>query len=84
VTIQPVAKFVLLYAFLMLKTCVLQKSIPNYVHVVYSRNETSEGTVRQWCGMFKDVSKQMFMMKSGQPSVASDDLVQGGEMFKDA
>jgi hypothetical protein len=48
---------------------------------VYSQNVMSEGTRRQWCGMFKDgrMNEQMFMMKSemvSQPSVVSNDLVQ--------
>jgi hypothetical protein len=43
---------------------------------VYSQNVMSEGTVRQWCRLFKDgrTNEEMFMMKSemvGQPSVVS-------------
>jgi hypothetical protein len=37
----------------------------------------SEGTVRQWCGMFKDGRANVHNEEpSGQPSVVSDDLVQ--------
>jgi hypothetical protein len=45
---------------------------------VYGHNVTSEGTVGQWCRMFKD-GDQMFTIKSevvDLPSVLSDDLVQ--------
>jgi hypothetical protein len=31
---------------------------------VYGQNLMSEGTVRQWCRMFKDGRKKMFTMKS--------------------
>jgi hypothetical protein len=36
------------------------------LHVVYDQNVMSEGTVRQWCGMFKDeqTNEQLFTMKS--------------------
>jgi hypothetical protein len=46
--------------------------------VVYGQNAMSEGTVRQWCRMFKDVQKKVHDgERSGQPSVVSvDDLVQ--------
>jgi transposase len=37
----------------------------------------SEGTVRQWCGMFKDWRTNVHdEERSGRPSVVSDDLVQ--------
>jgi hypothetical protein len=42
---------------------------------VYGQNLMNEGTVRQWCRMFKD-GRRIFMMKSevdGRPSVMSDD-----------
>jgi hypothetical protein len=45
---------------------------------VYGQNVMSEGTVRQWCRIFRD-GEQMFTMKRevvGWPSVVSDDLFQ--------
>jgi hypothetical protein len=48
--------------------------------MVYGQNTMSEGTLRQWCRMFKDEwANKMFTMKSeviGWPSVVSDDSVQ--------
>jgi hypothetical protein len=46
--------------------------------VVYGQNVMSEGTVRQWCRMFKDgwANKCSDEERSGRPSVVSDDLVQ--------
>jgi hypothetical protein len=44
---------------------------------VYSQNVMSEGTVRQWCRMFKDGRTNVHdEERSGQPSVVCDDLVQ--------
>jgi hypothetical protein len=44
--------------------------------VVYGQNVMSEGTVRQWCIMFKDGWTNIYNEQwSGQPSVVSD-LVQ--------
>jgi hypothetical protein len=46
--------------------------------IVYGKNIMSEGTVRQWCRMFKG-GQTVFMMKNkmvGWPSVVSDDLIQ--------
>jgi hypothetical protein len=45
--------------------------------VVYSQNVMNEGTVRQWCRMFKDGRINVHdEERSGWSSVASDDLVQ--------
>jgi arsenate reductase-like glutaredoxin family protein len=45
--------------------------------MVYSQNVMSEGTVRQWCRMFKDGRRNVHNEEqSGLPSVVSDDLVQ--------
>jgi transposase len=47
------------------------------LRAVYGQNVMSEGTVRQWCGMFKDGRTNVHdEERSGQPSVVSDDLVQ--------
>jgi hypothetical protein len=55
--------------------CVLQLIIPPAA--VYSQNVMSEGTVRQWCRMFKDGRKNVHdEERCGRPSVASDDLIQ--------
>jgi hypothetical protein len=44
---------------------------------VYGQNVMSDGTVWQWCGMFKGGQTNVHdVQRSGQPSVASDDLVQ--------
>jgi hypothetical protein len=44
---------------------------------VYSQNVMSDGTVRQWCRMFKDGQTNVHdEEKSGLPSVVNDDLVQ--------
>jgi hypothetical protein len=44
---------------------------------IYSQNAMSEGTVRQWCGMFKDGQTDVHdEQQSGRPSVVSDALVQ--------
>jgi hypothetical protein len=41
----------------------------------YGQNVMSEGTVRQWCRMFKDWRTNVHdEERSGQPSVVSDDL----------
>jgi hypothetical protein len=43
----------------------------------YRQNVTSEGTVRQWCIMFKDGLKNVHdEERRGRRSVASDNLVQ--------
>jgi transposase len=45
--------------------------------MVYGQNVMSEGTVRQWCRMFKDRRTNVHdEERSGRPSVVSDDLVQ--------
>jgi hypothetical protein len=45
--------------------------------MVYGQNVASEGTVRQWCGMFKDGRTNVHdEEQSGQPFLVSDDLVQ--------
>jgi hypothetical protein len=45
--------------------------------LVYGKNVLSEGTVRQWCRMFKDGQTNVHdEERSGWPSVVSDDLVQ--------
>jgi hypothetical protein len=45
--------------------------------VVYSQNVMSEGTVRQWCTVFKDGCTNVHdEERSGWPSVVSDELVQ--------
>jgi transposase len=45
--------------------------------VVYGQNVMSEGTVRQWCRMFKDGRTDVHdEQRSGWPSVVNDDLVQ--------
>jgi hypothetical protein len=44
---------------------------------VYCQNVMSEGTVTHWCRLFKDGRTDIHdEEQSGQPSVASDDLVQ--------
>jgi hypothetical protein len=44
---------------------------------IYGQSVMSEGTVRQWCRMFKDWQTNVLdEQQSGQPSVMSDDLVQ--------
>jgi hypothetical protein len=44
---------------------------------VYGQNVLIEGTVRQWCRMFKDGRTNVHdEERSGRPSVVSDDLVQ--------
>jgi transposase len=48
--------------------------------VVYGRNIMSEGTVRQWCRMFKDGRTNVQdEERSGRPTVVSDDLCQSVE-----
>jgi hypothetical protein len=43
--------------------------------VVYAQNVMSEGTVRQWCGMFKDGRTNVHdEERRGWPSVVRDDL----------
>jgi hypothetical protein len=55
----------------------------NYVFTVYGQNVMSEGTVRQWCKMFKDGRTDVHNEEgSGQPSVLSDDLVQSVDKKK--
>jgi hypothetical protein len=45
--------------------------------VVYSQNVMSEGTLGQWCRMFKEGRTNVHdEEQSGTPSVVSDDLVQ--------
>jgi transposase len=45
---------------------------------VYGQNVMSEGTVRQWCRMFKHEPKNVHdKERSGRPSAVSDDHVQG-------
>jgi hypothetical protein len=41
---------------------------------VYNQNVMSEGTVRQWCGMFKDeqTNEQLFMMKSKCSAICNE------------
>jgi hypothetical protein len=47
------------------------------LYAVYGRNVMSEGTIRQWCRMFKDGQTNVHdEERSGRPSVVSDDLVQ--------
>jgi hypothetical protein len=47
------------------------------LYVVYGQNVMCEGTVRQWCRMFKDGRKNVQDGElSGWPSVVSDDPVQ--------
>jgi hypothetical protein len=44
---------------------------------VYSQNAMSEGTLKQWCRMFKDGRTNVHNEEqNGQPSVVSDNLVQ--------
>jgi hypothetical protein len=44
---------------------------------VYGQNVMSEGTVRQWCRMFKDGQTNVHdEERSGWPSVVGDDLVE--------
>jgi hypothetical protein len=44
---------------------------------IYGQNTMSEGTLRQWCRMFKDWRTDVLdEEKSVLPSVVSDDLVQ--------
>jgi transposase len=44
---------------------------------VYGQTVMSEGTVRQWCRMFKDGRTNVHNEeRSGRPAVVSDDLVQ--------
>jgi hypothetical protein len=44
---------------------------------VYGRNVMNDGTVRQWCRMFKDGRTNVHdEERSVRPSVVSDDLVQ--------
>jgi hypothetical protein len=44
---------------------------------VYGQNVMTEGTVRQWCKMFKDGQTNVHNEEqSGRPSVVSNDLVQ--------
>jgi hypothetical protein len=48
--------------------------------VVYGQNVMREGTVRQWCRMFKDGRTNVYNEDwSGWPSVVSDELVQSVE-----
>jgi hypothetical protein len=43
----------------------------------YGQNVMNEGTVRQWCRMFKDGQTDVHNEeRNGRPSVVSDDLVQ--------
>jgi hypothetical protein len=54
--------------------CVLRLIIPPAV--VYGHNVTSEGTVRQWCRLFKDGRTNVHdEERSGRLCVVSDDLV---------
>jgi transposase len=47
------------------------------IAAVYGQNVMSEGTVRQWCRMFKDRRTNVHNEeRCGRPSVVSDDLVQ--------
>jgi transposase len=51
--------------------------IHNELCAVYGQNVMSEGTVRQWCRMFKDGRTNVHdEERSGRPSVVSDDLVE--------
>jgi hypothetical protein len=44
---------------------------------VYSQNVMTNGTLRQWCKMFRDGRSNVHNKKpSGRPSVVSDDRVQ--------
>jgi wobble nucleotide-excising tRNase len=48
--------------------------------VVYGQNVMSEGTIRQWCRMFKDgLTNVHDEDQSGQSCVVSDDPVQSVE-----
>jgi hypothetical protein len=45
------------------------------LYMVYGQNVTSEGTVRQWCGMFEDGQTNVHNEEpSGWPSAVRDDL----------
>jgi transposase len=47
------------------------------LRTVYDQNKMSEGTVRQWCRMFKDGRTNVDdKERSGRPSAVCDDLVQ--------
>jgi hypothetical protein len=47
------------------------------LYAVYGQNVMSEGTIRQWCAMFKNGRTDIHNEeRSGWPSVVSDDLVQ--------
>jgi hypothetical protein len=53
------------------------EEIRHELFTVYGQNLMSEGTVRQWCKMFKDGRTNACNgEQSGQPSVMSDDDVQ--------
>jgi transposase len=50
---------------------------------VYGQNIMSEGTVKQWCRMFKDGPTNVHdEERSGRPSVVSDDLVHSVDQNK--
>jgi transposase len=52
---------------------------------IYGQNIMSEGSVRQWCRMFKDGRTNIQdEERSGGPSVVSDDLVQNVDEKKTA
>jgi hypothetical protein len=70
-TIPPAAKFAPLSMFILLKTWMLWKSIMNYGW--FGQNVVSEGTVRQWCRMFKHGQTNVHdEEQSGRQAICSD------------
>jgi transposase len=52
------------------------EEIHRELYAVYGKNVISEGTIRQWCRMFKDGQANIQDGdRSGRPPVVSDDLV---------
>jgi hypothetical protein len=77
--IPPAAKFALLSTFLALKNMMNAAEIHlKLCAAVYGQIAMSEGTVRQWCRMFKDGqwTNVHDEERNGQPPAWSDDLVQ--------
>jgi hypothetical protein len=67
------AKFAMLSSFFMVK----HECCGNLLCAVYGQNAVSQGTVRQWCRMFKDGRTDVHIEElCGRPSVVSDYLVQ--------
>jgi hypothetical protein len=72
----PAAKFILSSTSITLRNMSAVEINRELYAMVYGQNVMNEGTVRQWCRMFKDGRTDIYDEElCGQPSVVSDDLV---------